>query len=719
MASTTFSIAASGDDGEVLSSSASYPPASASGTDDSTADLDVLRWLSGGTYAIRTGHLRFDTSSLPDGDAINSATLKLHIKTVANDDSRNLVFEYYDWGSSISNGDWTATAPASPVATIALSSLTTSAVNNITITDLSGISKTGYTYFRIHISGGQPTGLNWVQMASFDDVTNPEPQLVVNYGTGDQTLTGDATLQSSAAAAGGGIISGGIVSGPIGSLLDAQCPELPDSTGVRDIYLSPSGTDSNPSTGGTISSPFQTLDWVKNNVINATASGVGNLAGYRMILREGTYQTVNWNGFDMTSRGGTAANPFTIEAYQSASGVRRGAGTYENVVVNLPVNNADWHGFIFDRCEGLKIRGIKFTASDQDNRAGGCVTFRHCHYVEVVDCEFEDTRGHGVGVFSVFDTGTTYSSYVRVHRCKFTRVGDARTSLPGAPPISGSGESYWRRGTHALYVGGVDTGDDAHLVDHRCRNVVMCNNVIEDCAWGRGIETGAAAFDITFSCNTIVRAGRGVGSGVHNTEELTYAAACPLVMFANHPYSLGATAQHYKTVRYLNNIIIDSEGYVAHGSHRSGQDASAHGNTVKGNLWARAFSPGIQPTYGTATLFAVEDNTNDEADFLDEEGGDYRLSPTSPAIGAAVDIAWVPTDDFYGNTRSTSAPSLGAFEYAGQSLTGSSAIASSATVPSGGSLSHSLDEMGLSPHSGQGLTLSGHTPGALTLSPHN
>jgi hypothetical protein len=45
------------------------------------------------------------------------------------------------------------------------------------------VSTTGWTALRLHVSGGQPAGDNYVQMAAFEN-SNPVAQLVVTYTTG-------------------------------------------------------------------------------------------------------------------------------------------------------------------------------------------------------------------------------------------------------------------------------------------------------------------------------------------------------------------------------------------------------------------------------------------------------------------------------------------------------------------------------------------------------
>ena len=52
---------------------------------------------------------------------------------------------------------------------------------NVPLDNADGISTTGHTGIRLHVSGGEPTGKNSVCLAAFDDTSLPEPRLAVTY----------------------------------------------------------------------------------------------------------------------------------------------------------------------------------------------------------------------------------------------------------------------------------------------------------------------------------------------------------------------------------------------------------------------------------------------------------------------------------------------------------------------------------------------------------
>lgn len=198
MAFTEFSVAASGDDGRSYGEGDTYPPTvTASPSNGANVSVDKFKAASSPLYRIAVGLIRFDTASLPDAAVIDSAILRLYLLTLANDDARNFVIEYYDAGT-IGNEDYSSTVVGDAHAGTSISSLTINVTNDFALIGLSGINRTGYTGFRLHISGGVPGGsshFNIVDFVAFDHATLVEPRLLVTYdsagggGGGHRELT--------------------------------------------------------------------------------------------------------------------------------------------------------------------------------------------------------------------------------------------------------------------------------------------------------------------------------------------------------------------------------------------------------------------------------------------------------------------------------------------------------------------------------------------------
>lgn len=175
---STFNVAASGDDGEALGSGAGYPP-SATLAVSANASIELQKTL-GANYTVSVALIRFDTSSLPDDATIDSATLRIRVTATDDINSRSLTVEWYDAGT-IGTEDYTATVGTDAHAGTAIGSISGGADNDFVLVNVSNVSKTGYTGLRLHISGGAPTGGNFVFFAAFDHATLTEPRLIVEY----------------------------------------------------------------------------------------------------------------------------------------------------------------------------------------------------------------------------------------------------------------------------------------------------------------------------------------------------------------------------------------------------------------------------------------------------------------------------------------------------------------------------------------------------------
>lgn len=188
MPTTTFSISVAADDGSGYYGSTSWPPNGGTfGVDDDTI-LWVTKGLSGTIYYNDFSLLRFNTSSLGSGATITDVVLKLYC-VAKNGGSSGATFalvgDYYDFGGEPTvAGDWTETVSSSIFSGVLFANLTTSVVNNITLSDLSGINKTGFTGIRLTLSAGTPTAANDLQFAALEHATFIEPQLEVTYTTG-------------------------------------------------------------------------------------------------------------------------------------------------------------------------------------------------------------------------------------------------------------------------------------------------------------------------------------------------------------------------------------------------------------------------------------------------------------------------------------------------------------------------------------------------------
>lgn len=194
----TFNMAAGGDDGYRFRNDtvyASVPADATGGGDDTSAKLYATRELNGSIYYIAVILLRWDTSSLADGDTVTAASLDLYVETDTNDpDSLSVVADWYDFGGAPGvNGDWAnLDSGENAISGVTLASLTEGAVNNFTLANYAAnVNKTGYTGLRLGISkraaDAAPTAFNGLVVAGYES-SNQEPRLnVTSSGGGAST----------------------------------------------------------------------------------------------------------------------------------------------------------------------------------------------------------------------------------------------------------------------------------------------------------------------------------------------------------------------------------------------------------------------------------------------------------------------------------------------------------------------------------------------------
>lgn len=139
-------------------------------------------------YAYR-GYLTFDTSSIPAGSTINSATLQLTVESNQTLTDFTLRARNYDWGNSSDCGDWGGNPPtATEIGTFNTTGLP--AVNSpfsITIStsaiNIGGLSTLMLTGSRDELNNAPCAGCNeYVGLYSANEVTaSYRPQLTINY----------------------------------------------------------------------------------------------------------------------------------------------------------------------------------------------------------------------------------------------------------------------------------------------------------------------------------------------------------------------------------------------------------------------------------------------------------------------------------------------------------------------------------------------------------
>jgi hypothetical protein len=182
----TVPIMAGADDGYLEQkgpASGGYPPSGSVITNTTAPFLAAARRLShNNDYSVMAALLRFDTSALPDGATVTAAALELRVTGKADADNRALQAEWYPASSwPIDGGDWSLDSSATALAGADLTGIATGQVTSFPLTGLGGLSTTGSTALRLHVSGGQPAGENYLVLAAFEDASLPAAQLVLEW----------------------------------------------------------------------------------------------------------------------------------------------------------------------------------------------------------------------------------------------------------------------------------------------------------------------------------------------------------------------------------------------------------------------------------------------------------------------------------------------------------------------------------------------------------
>jgi hypothetical protein len=177
---TTFSMSTSGDDGYVAGGGSSYPP-SWNTTSTGNSYIHTERSKLSTTYFIANALLRWNTSSIPDDARLSSTSpqVTLYVTNQINTNSRSLTADWYSsW--PIDATDYSTTAQTSALSAQSLSTFGINTTNWVNLGNHNGVSQTSYTGLRLHVSGGSPTGDNYLEFRSYDWGAGA-PQLTVDY----------------------------------------------------------------------------------------------------------------------------------------------------------------------------------------------------------------------------------------------------------------------------------------------------------------------------------------------------------------------------------------------------------------------------------------------------------------------------------------------------------------------------------------------------------
>jgi hypothetical protein len=190
MTVTTFDVSAHAQDTNARYDHTAWPPSGGTFTPfDAAGVLFIKKYFGAGSYQANVGLIRWDTSSIPDTDTITAATLSVKIADIpSNGNGMSLVGDYYDFGGTPAvAADWIETASPSIWTPAAVSTFTNGQRKILTLTDLSGINKTGYTGIRLTLSAGTPTSNNELHIREYTG-SNPGDYVILEVTHSAVTL---------------------------------------------------------------------------------------------------------------------------------------------------------------------------------------------------------------------------------------------------------------------------------------------------------------------------------------------------------------------------------------------------------------------------------------------------------------------------------------------------------------------------------------------------
>ncbi len=327
-----------------------------------------------------------------------------------------------------------------------------------------------------------------------------------------------------------------------------------------------------------------------------------------VVVRSGTYAgRITW------SRSGDPANPVTLRAYSGERVTLVGVQGQELAAVWI-VNGG-----------GIRIRGFEIAA-----RWGDGIRIENAHDVEVAGCDVHDAGQMGIFVVGTGASPPTGNRNIQLWSNRLHHNGGAYITT----------NSYWIRGNHSVYWGGVSSNTDG--VDHSTVGGVIANNLFYDQPYGRELQLGSQVAGTIVVNNTFYRAYQPdphAGDAV-----VFYGEANP---FATHDVLLA------------NNIIADN---AHHGVAGSGANSIMRTNIVRNNLaWGNP-NGDFQTEYVGVPLFTLGPGniTGKDPLFVDPSSFDLRLRAGSPALGRSLP-EYTPITDCTGRLRKQ-VPDLGALE---------------------------------------------------------
>ncbi|GBE90768.1 choice-of-anchor Q domain-containing protein [Nostoc cycadae] len=410
---------------------------------------------------------------------------------------------------------------------------------------------------------------------------------------------------------------------------------LSQTTSPKTYYVSGSGSDTN--NGLSTASPFRTIQ---------KAANLTN-PGDTVLIMNGLY-TNSHSGYVLSvQRSGTANGWIYYKAYPGHKPkIKHNA--WNGVLIS---NNSS-----YIEINGLEIEGnnpnitLDYALSQKTNTSnpltnGNCITVdgrknNHLHHIRILNNKIHDCGGAGVAVMQ--------ADYITLDRNEVYNNAWYSVNAPSGITFYQNWNSDTKQG-YKIYVTNNKVYKNRQYVPWIYNGKLSDGSgiLIDDAKNTQNNSTLGAYKGRTLIANNISYKNGGAGIVAYSSENVH--------IINNTTYMNNQSPEHNGgqiVAVSANNIYVWNNILVSPSGKRLNKD------------WDNVNVSYNYNVYANSTLLSLTGPNDIMADpqFVNPEGGDFRLKPTSPAINNAVD--WGLTTDFVGNPRpSGNKDDIGAYEY--------------------------------------------------------
>lgn len=345
--------------------------------------------------------------------------------------------------------------------------------------------------------------------------------------------------------------------------------------------------------------------------------------------------------------------------------------------------------------KGDSLNWIVFTRFNNDSiDISGCWQFMSCEYIKFLNLTFKANELESGRLINVDNGGSceTQSRHIIFDSCNFSGV----TEINAITAFKFGGVDYFEV-TNCVYK---DMSSCSAFDFNVCHNGLIRGNRIENCLTGGHIKGGAS--DITMERNLFINASKepwvafelGGDTGeqfycpgdnfevknlnfysnmiIGGYRGLALSSAVDCNVVNNTFYNCGQATLRFLTTSNLFPQSIGNKVYnnifsFGESAYINGSQMTFDAVTLRSNIYHSTKVGSFNGPYWDSELDAIRELDPmiygaSEIMYINPSSNDFHLAELSPAIGVAFPVS-EPVTDFYGNSFSITARSIGAAEY--------------------------------------------------------